>query len=139
MTDQHPRNLLGAYADGELTAEETARVAQHLTTCTECNREVALIRSMGGLVRGMVSDTKPRGLWGAVHARITQPIGWILLVAGVAVWVAMAVWEWYQVRSLSVPWLTKSAIWIGVALIAVGIGYEQLRDWKETRYKDVQR
>jgi len=139
MRDPHPQDLLGPYADGELSAEDTERVARHLTTCTECSRELALIRSLGGAMRGMVTNTKPRGAWNAVHARISRPVGWILLVAGVSVWVSLAVGEWLRSRELTWAWMGASALWIGAALLAVGVGYEQYREWKETRYKDIER
>jgi anti-sigma factor RsiW len=137
--NRHPHELLGAYADGELDAAATARVAEHLTTCTECARELALIRSLGGAMRTMVNDTPSRGLWNAVHRRITRPLGWLLIIGGAAVWTALAVVEWYRSRELTWEWLAGSAFVIGFVLLAVGIAYDQYREWKETRYKDVSR
>jgi predicted MFS family arabinose efflux permease len=114
----------------------------------------------------MVSGARGRSAWQAVHTRISRPIGWVLLIAGVAVWFAMAVAAWFANRELSLEWLSISAIAIGVALAVVawfsnreltlewlslsaiaigaalllmGVGYEQYREWKETRYKDIQR
>jgi hypothetical protein len=49
----------------------------------------------------------------------------------------MAGREWFRNREITWEWLGSSAVWIGLALIAVGVGYEQYREWKETRYKDV--
>jgi anti-sigma factor RsiW len=135
----HPHELLGAYADGELDAADTARVAEHLTRCTECARELALIRSMGGAMRSMVNQTEPRGTWDAVHRRITRPVGWLLVVAGVAIWLALAIADWYRSRVLSWEWLAGSAVAIGLVLLAAGIGYEQYREWRETRYRNVMR
>lgn len=135
----HPRELLGAYADGELEAAHTARVAGHLTSCTECARELALIRSMGGAMRTMVNDTKPRGIWHSVHRRISRPIGWLLVITGTALWAVFAAAEWYRGRAMTVEWLAGSAVVIGMVLLAIGVGYEQYREWKETRYRDVTR
>jgi hypothetical protein len=135
----HPHELLGAYADAELDAAQTARVAEHLTKCTECARELALIRSMGGAMRTMVNSTERRGVWDAVHRRLSRPIGWLLILAGLAVWTTLAVLEWYRSRELTWEWMAGSAVLIGVVLLAVGIGYEQYREWKETRYRDVMR
>jgi predicted anti-sigma-YlaC factor YlaD len=137
--NQHPHELLGAYADGELDAAQTAQVAQHLTKCTECARELALIRSMGGAMRTLVNSTESRGIWETVHRRLSRPIGWLLMLAGVAVWTTLAVVEWYRSRELTWEWMAGSAVVIGVVLLAVGIGYEQYREWKETRYRDVMR
>jgi anti-sigma factor RsiW len=135
---EHPRDLLGAYADGELPPTEMAAVARHLEMCTECAREVALVRTMGEAMRTMVGTTSPRGVWNDVHHRLSRPVGWILLVAGVAVWLAMAALEWFRHRELSWEWLSMTAIAIGFVLLAVSVGYEQYRDWRETRYRDVQ-
>lgn len=137
--NHHPRNLLGAYADAELDAARTAQVAEHLTRCTECARELALIRSLGGAMRAMANDTKPRGIWDGVHRRISRPIGWLLVIVGAALWTGLAAMEWFRSRELSAEWLGMSALWIGIGLIAIGVAYEQYREWKETRYKDVQR
>jgi anti-sigma factor RsiW len=138
MTDRHPRDLLGAYADGELPPAQMADIARHLELCTECAREVALIKTMGGAMRTMVATTPPRGIWNSVHRRISRPLGWILVIAGVSVWAAMAVLEWFRSRELSWEWLTFSAVAIGGVLLAVSVAYEQYRGWKETRYKDVE-
>jgi predicted anti-sigma-YlaC factor YlaD len=135
----HPHELLGAYADGELDAAQTAQVAEHLTRCTECAREVALVRSLGGAMRQMVNDTPRRGLWDSVHRRITRPLGWTLILAGVAVWLGLVGVHWYRSRELSWEWLGGSAFWIGALLLVIGVAYEQYRDWKETRYRDVTR
>jgi anti-sigma factor RsiW len=137
--NRHPHDLLGSYADGELDAAETARVAEHLTLCTECARELALIRSLGGAMRSMVNSTPGRGSWDVVHRRISRPIGWLLIVAGTAVWAGLVAVDWYRSRELSWEWMAGSAIVIGFLLLAIGIGYEQYREWKETRYKDVTR
>ncbi|HJU66566.1 MAG TPA: zf-HC2 domain-containing protein [Gemmatimonadaceae bacterium] len=136
----HPREAISAYADGELTAEEEARVEAHLTHCTECARELALIRAMGqAMSQTARSTTAQPGVWQQVHRRITQPIGWLLASAGVATWVALALVEWFRSRSLTPEWLATTAVGIGVALIAVAVGYEQLREWRDSPYKDIER
>jgi anti-sigma factor RsiW len=137
--NRHPHDLLGVYADGELDAAATARVAEHLTTCTECARELALIRSLGGAMRGMLENTPERDVWSGVHRRLTRPVGWVLFTAGVAVWVAMAVVEWFRHGELSWQWLSATAVGIGIALLLVGVLHEQYRDWKNTRYRDIER
>jgi anti-sigma factor RsiW len=137
--NRHPHELLGAYADGELDAGQTALVAGHLQECTECARELALIRSMGGAMRGMIAAAPERDVWSGVHRRLTRPIGWLLFVAGVAVWAAMAVVEWFRHGELSWEWLSMTGIGIGLALLFTGVLHEQYRDWKNTRYRDIER
>lgn len=136
---EHPLAAISAYADGELTAAEAQRIEGHLAECTECARELALIKSMG---EAMVHATKRRDegpdLWPSVHRRLTQPIGWILTVSGVTVWLALAVTEWFRAGSLTAEWLATTAIGIGIALLMVGVGYQQYREWRESPYKDVE-
>jgi anti-sigma factor RsiW len=129
---------ISAYADGELTAEEEAEVEAHLAQCTECARELALMRSMGqALAAEMRTPRRDENIWARVHRRITQPIGWLLLTGGVAVWSALLVIEWFRAGELTLRWMASTAIGIGVALIAVGIGYEQFREWRHSPYKDL--
>ena len=136
----HPLVAISAYADGELTEQEEARVKAHLAQCTECARELALIRSMGeAMVEDMRTTPPQRGVWDGVHRRITQPAGWLLLIGGVSVWTVLLVIEWFRAGSLSLPWMASTAVGIGIALIAVGIGYEQYREWRHSPYKDLDR
>lgn len=139
MTLTHPRELLGAYADGELAADANHRIETHLAACTECAREIALIRNLGGAVRNGVKLERQRSVWDGVHRRLTRPIGWLLVVTGVGIWIAIAVLEWFRSGELTLEWLAATAVAIGVVLLAVGVGYEQYRDWKESRYKDIER
>lgn len=137
--NRHPLEMLGPYADGELDAASMTGVAEHLTECTECSRELMLIRTMGGAMRGMVGNSDGRDVWDQVHRRLTRPVGWLLFVAGVAVWVALLIVEWFRSRELTWEWMALSAVGIGLALIAVGVLHEQYREWRDTRYKDIER
>ena len=136
---EHPSELISAYADGELSREDAARVEAHLRVCTECARELALIQSIGGTMRAAPPQYPHRSVWEGVHRRITFPVGWLLLVAGVAVWVALAAYEWFRNGVFSAAWLAATAIIIGLVLLLVGVAYEQYREWKESPYKDIQR
>jgi len=137
--NDHSLERVGAYADGELLPDEESAFAEHLRTCTECRRELALIRKMGGAMRKMTEDPAPRSVWERVHLRIARPIGWILLLSGVAIWIALAVVEWYRARTLSAEYLATTAVTIGLVLLFVGVAYEQYQDWRRTPYRDIER
>jgi anti-sigma factor RsiW len=135
---QHPLEKIGAWADGELSTEEARAVEAHLRTCTECTRELALIRALGGEMKAMAAEQPDRSVWRGVNRRITRPLGWLLVVAGVVIWCALAALEWSRARELTAEWLSTSALVIGGALLLVSVGYEQYREWKDSPYKDVQ-
>jgi anti-sigma factor RsiW len=140
MTGTHPIASISAYADGELPADECARVEAHLASCTECMRELALIKSIGEAMNAQnVSDDPPVDIWKGVHRRITQPLGWILVIAGVSVWIALAVIEWFRAGTLTAAWLSTTAVGIGIALLFVGVLHAQYREWRSSPYKDLER
>lgn len=134
----HPREQLGAYLDGELAPEERTGIELHLRDCTECSRELTIMQQLGGAMRTLSERNGPRSVWDGVHRRITRPIGWILLVAGFLLWSGLALVAWLRAE-LTLEWLAGTGIGVGLALLLIGVAYEQYRDWKETRYKDVQR
>jgi membrane protein YdbS with pleckstrin-like domain len=84
----------------------------------------------------MESTRIQRDLWSGVHRRLTRPAGWLLIIAGVLVWAVLAVVRWFR-SELTVEWLSATAVLIGLALLLLSLGYEQYRQWKNDRYKDV--
>ena len=135
----HPLERISAYADGELDANEARGVEAHLAVCTECTRELALIRTLGGAMKASLEAPPNGSVWMRVHRRVTTPIGWLLFVGGFATWTVLALIEWFQAGSLSVRWLATTGIGVGVVLLGAGIGYEQYRAWKTEPYKNVER
>ena len=135
----HPLELISAYADSELSAEEAARVRAHLDVCTECSRELALIRSIGETMMQSTKVKSDTSVWRTVNRRIATPVGWLLMITGVVIWISLAVAQWIAQRALTWEWLATTAVAIGVALLAVGVGYEQYVEWRESPYKDLER
>jgi anti-sigma factor RsiW len=135
---RHLGEQLSAYLDGELDTGAAAAVERHLLDCTECSRELAIMRDLGGAMRTMTTRTSRRSVWDSVHRRLTQPAGWILVVAGLAVWAVLALIAWARAE-LNLEWIAATGVAAGLILLLVSLGYEQYHDWKETRYKDVQR
>lgn len=134
----HPREELSAFLDGELEPEIAADVERHLYMCTECSRELAIMRGLGGAMRTTTSRQGNRSVWDVVHRRITRPVGWLLLLAGLAIWAGLAAVAWWRAE-LTLEWISATGVAAGLILLLLGIGYEQYSDWKATRYKDVER
>lgn len=137
MTD-HPREQLSAFLDGELVPEVAAEIERHLRGCTECSRELAIMKGLGGAMRTMTSGSGRRGVWNAVHRRITRPAGWLLLLIGLGLWAGLALVAWWRAE-LTLEWAAATGVAAGLILLLASTGYEQYRDWKETRYRDVER
>ena len=133
----HPRERLMAYADGELDGHAASEIERHLDGCTECSRELSIVNSLKGAMKAMESN-QSRDLWGAVHRRLTTPVGWLLILGGTLFWVALAAVRWFQAE-LTVEWLASTAIGTGLVMLLVAVGFEQYRNWKIERYKDVER
>jgi anti-sigma factor RsiW len=134
----HPGPLLSAYADGELDAAQRADVEAHLAVCTECKRELSMIRTLGGAMREARSESGAASVWSAVDRRINRPFGWILVVAGVLVWAGLAVRAWAR-EALTLEWIAVTAVVVGLAMLALGVGVEQYREWKRSPYKELER
>jgi anti-sigma factor RsiW len=135
----HPLERISAYADGELSADEARGVEAHLAVCTECTRELALIRTLGDAMKAGLGERPNGSVWGQVHRSITRPLGWILFAGGLAVWTVLALVEWFQGGELSVRWVASTAVGVGVVLIGAGIGFEQYRAWKAEPYRHIER
>lgn len=134
--ERHPDERLSAYADGELPPEEAAGVEEHLEGCSECRRDLAAIRTMGEAMNA-ADEGSGRSLWEGVRRRIVGPSGWLLAAAGAAVLVALAVVQWFRAGTLTPEWLATTALGVGLGLVAVSIGWEQYREWKDSPYRDV--
>lgn len=85
------------------------------------------------------TPTPPPGLWPDVHRRLTRPVGWLLFLAGVIAFAALAVLEWYRERALTLEWLGTTALVLGLALLLAGVAHEQYQAWKNSPYKDIER
>lgn len=129
------------YLDGELPAEERRRVEAAVHASTELQRELAIFRSMKEGLAGLSFQPRPRGtgLWDQVHRRVTRPVGWILLLAGCAVWAGYGAYVFYTAPGDLLEKLSTGAVVIGILLLLVSVIQEQYRDWLEDPYKDVHR
>ncbi|HVX38371.1 MAG TPA: anti-sigma factor [Gemmatimonadaceae bacterium] len=74
MTCADCRELLNAYLDGELLSDERARVAQHLSTCAECEGEHDLLGATSHRIQeGLVRHTAPDVLKARIRSALAKP------------------------------------------------------------------
>lgn len=134
--NRHPVESLSAYVDGELPPDEAAAIEAHLASCTECAREVMQIRSLGGMMREIGPIRPEPKLAERVNRRLARPVGWILFVVGALFWATLAIRDWFR-EDFTLERLAVTAIVIGLGMLAVSVGYEQYREWRESRYRDI--
>lgn len=72
MTCDDARDLLEAYHDGELVAEDRARVEAHLQGCAACAHELASLRSLSDRLRTTGRLPVPEGLSERVAASLAH-------------------------------------------------------------------
>ena len=137
MTEISHETLM-RYLDGEVPPDERARVEAALADSTELQRDVAVFGSMKQDLQSMAfSLSTDDSVWGAVHRRLTRPLGWLLVMAGFSVWVAYG--SYLYLMSAIDPWekLATSAIGMGIMLLFGSVIYERYREWLTDPYRDV--
>lgn len=135
------QETLMRYLDGEITPSEAARIEAELAASTELQREVALFRALKEDLQQLTFDPRvlAPSVWQRVHARLTRPLGWLLMVVGAVVWVAYGTWMY--TRSSIALWekMATGAVVLGIVLLFATVLYERYRHWQVDPYKDVYR
>lgn len=141
MTHRITSDDLMRYLDGEMTPEERLRTEEALASSTELQRDVALFQSLKTDIQGLSFHpaTYRSSVWDQVNAHVNRPVGWALLLVGVAVW--MAYGAYIFATSPVSPWekLGTGAIAIGILLLLASVIWERLREWETDPYRDVYR
>jgi predicted anti-sigma-YlaC factor YlaD len=138
------RELMMASIDGEIGAEERAKLESHLAECTKCRREFDELARVSRLV-GEIELPRPSKedmmkYWPSVYARIERGAGWGLVVIGVLIWVAYGVYLF--ITDPGTDSLTKLLVAVpvvGVLMLLVSVIRERVSVAKTERYKEVER
>jgi anti-sigma factor RsiW len=129
------------YLDGELSPEERSRVEAELQASTELQREVAIYRGLKADFQELSfhPSTYHKSVWDQVNTRVTRPIGWLAVVAGVAVWMTYGVYVF--ATSPVDPWekLATGAVAIGILMLFASVIWERYREWDDDPYRGVHR
>ena len=141
MPDMITHDDLMRFLDGELSPEEHERVQAAIASSTELAREAAIHRAVKSSFQGITfhPGTYHSSVWDGVNQNLTRPIGWILTIAGVAVWAAYGVWVF--VASPAELWekLATGAVVIGILALLASVIWERYREWLTDPYRDIQR
>lgn len=146
IRDRHPGGQVTAddlmrYLDGEMPPEERAGVDAALAASTELRREFAMYRALKEDFQGLSFHpaTYRMSVWDQVNARLNRPVGWMLLIGGLVVWMTYGTYVF--ATSAIAPWekLATGAVAIGTLLLFASVIWERLREWENDPYKDVHR
>lgn len=72
MDCKQVREQLGVYWDGELPAQEAARVEAHLAGCSSCRKELEFLRALGRAFSTPSAFDNSEALWAAIERRISR-------------------------------------------------------------------
>ena len=140
MTEHVSHEGLMRYLDGEAAPEERARIDAAVAESTELQRDLVVFRTMKNDLQTMTFGlTGDRSVWGAVHRRITRPLGWLLLSGGFLTWILYG--SYLYVVSAIDAWekLATSAIGLGILFLLGTVIYERRKEWQTDPYRNVLR
>ncbi len=140
MTEHVSHESLMRYLDGEAAPEERAQIDAAVADSTELQRDLVIFRTMKSDLQAMTFGlSKDQSVWGAVHRRITRPLGWILLSVGFLTWVLYG--SYLYLSSAIDMWekLATSAIGLGILLLFGTVIYERRKEWHTDPYRNVYR
>jgi hypothetical protein len=72
MNCETAREQLGAYADGELSAEQSAEVERHTRICPACTDELRELHEVIGQLAGASRPQPPPQLWSLIEQRLEK-------------------------------------------------------------------
>lgn len=129
------------YLDGELPPDERARIDAALAQSTELQREIAIFRALKADVQELSfhPGAYHTSVWDEVNAHLTRPIGWFLVIAGLALWMSYGAYVF--ATSAANPWekMATGAMAIGVLTLLASVIWERLREWETDPYKHIHR
>ena len=140
MSENVSHENLMRYLDGEAAPEERARIDAAVAGSTELQRDLVVFRTMKHDLQAMTFGLdNDKSVWGAVHRRITRPIGWLLLSAGFVTWILYG--SYLYVASAIDLWekLATSAIGLGILFLLGTVIYERRKEWLTDPYRNVYR
>ena len=139
-------HLLSAYVDGELSADEVARIEKHLAENEETRGEVERLRQFNKVTNSLRLKEPPaeewEGFWDSFRNQNERRLGWVLVTLGVAV---VGLWFLYNllvslIATPSLPVYVKGGIFAGAAgflVLLISVVRERIHKRSKTRYKDI--
>jgi len=127
------------FLDQELEPEERARLERALEASTELKRDLARYRQLSADVRSLAADIPAPSVWNALHRKLTRPVGWLLLVAGVLLWTGWGSWLYFTSDENLVMKFATGGVTIGFVLLLASTLHERWIEWQSDPYRDIER
>jgi len=148
MTCQDYKDLMMAYLDNELDAEQRRAFEQHLASCAVCSRELEEFKKLKQLTDNVTlvepEDRIWQQYWGGIYNRIERNLGWILFSVAAILLTIYGGFKLIEeiIKDQTVGVLLKVALLAligGLAILFVSVLRERVYFWSKDRYKDVRR
>jgi len=148
MSCQDYKDLMMAYLDDELDAEQRKEFEEHLASCRQCSAEFEEFKGLKKLTEN-VNFVEPeeriwQQYWGGIYNRLERGIGWILFSVSAILLLIYAGFKVIEavIKDPTVESWLKAALLVllaGLAILFVSVARERLYFRKKDRYKDVRR
>lgn len=138
------RESLSAFLDGELTQQESQKVAVHLRDCQACrgiHDDFCKLRAgIRRLEFPQPSEEQWRIVMGNLAFKTTRGVGWLLWIGGALILVAYGIYEF--IRDPTINALERVgvlALILGAVLLFLTVLIERMNALKTDKYKDVEK
>jgi len=135
---------LSGYLDGELTQQESQKVALHIEECPNCRKTFEALSKAQLATRQLQIEHPTKKEWDVMENRIletlTRGIGWSILIVWSVVTIAYGTYQF--ATAPGEPLFEKILVFgffLGFALLFLSVLCQRLREAKSDRYKGVLR
>lgn len=136
--------LLVGLLDGELTAEETRAVNEHLIRCAACRAEHEKLRTTTGRLRALPypepTDAVLAAVWKSPYSRFARNASLALVAGGYALVIGYGLFEFFTSGREAVPVKAGfAAITIGFLTLLTLLIRERVQTYQTDPYKEIER
>lgn len=136
--------LLVGLLDGELTAEETREVNEHLMRCASCRADHESLRLTTGRLSALSyrepADVVLAGVWKSPYSRFARNASLALVLCGYALVLGYALFEFFTVGREALPVKAGfAALTIGFLTLLTLLVYERVQTYRTDPYKEIER
>lgn len=145
MADCHDyKPLIAGLLDGELTAEETMAINEHLIRCASCRADYEQLRKDENKLQAVsfleVTDEAAKSFWQLPYSRVARAAALVLIVAGYASLLAYALFAFFKDGAEAVvSKISAAAILIGFLVLLAMVALHRVQTYRVDPYKEIER